>query len=219
METFSALLAIFAGNSPVPGEFSAQRPVTLSFDVFFDLLPNKRLSKQWWGWWFETPSSPLWRHCNEDYPLVMYILTTFESGTHTRRPHVEQYIRRYQSNCIRFLIAWKYVLAPGTLSDTEAYMMSHQREICVSLHSVSAGDMCQLTQCVSGRYVSAYTVWQREICVSLQSVFLISWQFELSRPRWFYMQSVQSFTCWWLCMENICNRKISSYQRAYESAQ
>ena len=65
METFSALLAICAGNSPVPGEFPAQRPVTQSFDVFFDLRPNKLLSKQWWGWWFETTSSPLWRHCND----------------------------------------------------------------------------------------------------------------------------------------------------------
>ena len=37
METFSALLAICAGNSPVPGEFPAQRPVTRSFYVFFDL--------------------------------------------------------------------------------------------------------------------------------------------------------------------------------------
>ena len=42
METFSALLVICAGNSPVTGEFPAQRPVTRSFDVFFDL----RLSKQ-----------------------------------------------------------------------------------------------------------------------------------------------------------------------------
>ena len=50
METFSALLAICAGNSPVPGEFPAQRPVTRSFDVFFDLRLNKRLSKQSWGW-------------------------------------------------------------------------------------------------------------------------------------------------------------------------
>ena len=33
METFSALLAICAGNSPVTGEFPAQRPVTRSFDV------------------------------------------------------------------------------------------------------------------------------------------------------------------------------------------
>ena len=37
METFSTLLAICAGNSPVTGEFLAQRPVTRSFDVFFDL--------------------------------------------------------------------------------------------------------------------------------------------------------------------------------------
>ena len=52
------------GNSPVTGEFPAQRPLTRSFDVFFDLRLNKRLSKQWWGWWFETSSRPLWRHCN-----------------------------------------------------------------------------------------------------------------------------------------------------------
>ena len=65
METFSALLAICAGNSPVAGEFPAQRPVTRSFDVFFDLRLNKRLSKQSWGWWFETLSRPMWRHCND----------------------------------------------------------------------------------------------------------------------------------------------------------
>ena len=65
METFSALLAICAGNSPVLGEFPVQRLVTRSFDVFFDLHPNKGLSKQSRGWWFETPSCPLWRHRNE----------------------------------------------------------------------------------------------------------------------------------------------------------
>ena len=64
METFSALLAMCAGNSPVTGEFPAQRPVTRSFDVFFDLRPNERLSQHSWGWWLETPSSPLWRHSN-----------------------------------------------------------------------------------------------------------------------------------------------------------
>ena len=64
METFSALLAICAGNSPVPGEFPTQRPVTRSFDVYFDLRPNKWLSKQSWGWWFETLSCSLWRHRN-----------------------------------------------------------------------------------------------------------------------------------------------------------
>ena len=64
METYSVLLAICAGNSPVPSEFPTQRPVTQSFDVFFDLRPNKRLCKQWWGWWFETPSCPFWRRRN-----------------------------------------------------------------------------------------------------------------------------------------------------------
>ena len=65
MESFSALLALCAGNSPVTGEFPAQRPVTRSFDVFFDLRLNKQLSKQSWGWWFEMPSRSLWRHCND----------------------------------------------------------------------------------------------------------------------------------------------------------
>ena len=64
METFSALLDICAGNSSVTGEFPPQRPVTRSFDAFFDLRLNKRLSKQSWGWWFETPSCSSWRHCN-----------------------------------------------------------------------------------------------------------------------------------------------------------
>ena len=64
METCSELLAICVGNPPIPGDFPTQRPVTRSFDVFFDLRPNNRLSKQWWGWWFETPSSPLWGHFN-----------------------------------------------------------------------------------------------------------------------------------------------------------
>ena len=49
METFSTLLAICAGSSPLTGEFPAQKPVTQSFDVFFDLRLNERLSKHSWG--------------------------------------------------------------------------------------------------------------------------------------------------------------------------
>ena len=45
METFSALLTICAWNSPVTGEFPAQKPVKRSFDDFIDLRLNKRLSK------------------------------------------------------------------------------------------------------------------------------------------------------------------------------
>ena len=65
METFSALLALCAGNSPITGEFPSQRPVTRSFNVFFNLRLDKRLSKQSRGWWSDTPSRSLWRHCNE----------------------------------------------------------------------------------------------------------------------------------------------------------
>ena len=53
VETFFALPAICAGNSPVTGGFS-QRSMTRSFDVFVDLRQNKRLSKQLRRWWFET---------------------------------------------------------------------------------------------------------------------------------------------------------------------
>ena len=69
MKTISALLAFCAGISPVTGEFPTQRPVTRSFDVFFDLRLNKRLSKLSWGWWFETPSNSFWRHCNVEWPV------------------------------------------------------------------------------------------------------------------------------------------------------
>ena len=45
METFSPLLALCVGNSPVSGKFPSQRPVTRSFDVFFDLHLNKRVDQ------------------------------------------------------------------------------------------------------------------------------------------------------------------------------
>ena len=62
---------IFHGTGPLCGEFTGHRCILLTeasdagFDVFFDLRLSKRLSKQSWGWWFETPSRSLFRHCNE----------------------------------------------------------------------------------------------------------------------------------------------------------
>ena len=54
----------FPRNWPfLRGILPSQRPVTRTFDVFFDLRLNKRLSKQSWGWRYETPLRPLWRHC------------------------------------------------------------------------------------------------------------------------------------------------------------
>ena len=59
METFSALLAICGGihRSPVNSLHKGQW-----YFLWYGL--NKRLSEQSWGWWFETPSLPLWRHCD-----------------------------------------------------------------------------------------------------------------------------------------------------------
>ena len=51
-------------NPLVTGGFPSQRPVTRSFNVFFDLRWNKRFSKQPKRRWFETPSRSVWRHCN-----------------------------------------------------------------------------------------------------------------------------------------------------------
>ena len=52
METFFALLALCAGNSPVTG-------------------------KQSWGWWFETSSRQLWRHSNVNMYTIYRIIYVF----------------------------------------------------------------------------------------------------------------------------------------------
>ena len=105
METFSALLAICAGNSPVTSEFPAQRPVTRSFDVFFDLRPNKRLSKQSWCWWFEMPSHPLWRHSN-----VKWAAVTWQQWEDTRTVVAAMTTRGHfptqPSQIVCFMVTW-----------------------------------------------------------------------------------------------------------------
>ena len=90
METFSALLALCAGNSPVTGEFPSQRPVTWSFDVFFDLRLNNRLNEQSWGWWFETPSHPSWRHCNVNKTQGSHRAdnTGKQNNAHSKQEHI-----------------------------------------------------------------------------------------------------------------------------------
>ena len=81
----SALLVICAGNSPITGGFPAKGPVKRIYDAFFDMRLNKRLSKEKWGWWFETPSHPLWRHCND---------------------MVRMFFRQYETFCIQHCCEW-----------------------------------------------------------------------------------------------------------------
>ena len=75
METFSVLLALCVENSPVTSEFSSQRPVTRSFDIFFDLRLSAWLSKQSKRQWFETPSHLLLRQWND---VIRIVPVTFE---------------------------------------------------------------------------------------------------------------------------------------------
>ena len=108
---FSALLAICVGNSPFTGEFPSQRPVTRSFDVFFDLLLNKRLTKPSRRWWFETPPRSLWRHRN---------------GCHSRGTtgwwwtllHTEQawiWIRLWIKNATHFILTMEHRVSTLTI--------------------------------------------------------------------------------------------------------
>ena len=111
METFSALLALWSGNSPVSGEFPAQRPVTRSFDVFFDLHLIKRLSKHSRGWWFETLSRPFWRHCNVDKSHKCHNAPAPYPAMHQseqKRAHVssEWYIAGYGTSAFWNLWYW-----------------------------------------------------------------------------------------------------------------
>ena len=82
---------IFRVTGPLCGEFTShrlipdKRPVTRRFDAFFDLRLNKRLIKQSRGWWFETPSHPLWRHSNvvliDSFDTVMHIFYSCFTGS------------------------------------------------------------------------------------------------------------------------------------------
>ena len=98
---FLALLALCEGNPPVTGGFSSQRPVTQSFDVFFDLRLNKWLSKQSRRQWFETPSRSLWRHCSAQKTLEYYHLHALISDKlgWYKRPLIVNFIAPTLAKC------------------------------------------------------------------------------------------------------------------------
>ena len=79
------------GEFTGPGEFPTQRPVARSFDVFFDLRLNKRLSKQPWGWWFETPSWSLWRHYDVNYDVSFITARTIRNEQHMQMLHLKEF--------------------------------------------------------------------------------------------------------------------------------
>ena len=92
---------IFRVTGHLCGEFPVQRPVTWSFDVFFDLRLNKRLCKQSWGWWFETPSRPLWRHRNDKVRPGIDALAMVEAKI---RQEKQRNIEMFAENKSRYLM-------------------------------------------------------------------------------------------------------------------
>ena len=97
MGTFSALLAICAGNSPVTGEFPSQRPVTRSFDVFFDLRQNTRLRKQTRRPWFETLSRSSWCHCN--------VFSSYDNGDEGNHVFMNTLNNIF---CFKHFVCWRH---------------------------------------------------------------------------------------------------------------
>ena len=87
-----------------PGEIPTQRPLTRSFDVFFEPRLYKRWSMQPWGWWFETPSSSLWRHCNG---YNWFLIDLFQlSGRHMKLVYFMPIIRNQYHGCCKTGVVW-----------------------------------------------------------------------------------------------------------------
>ena len=90
------------------GEFPTQRPVTRSFDIFFDLRLNKRLNKQAWGWLFETPSWSSWRPCNDDVTNMLTLVMVQRAST----PFNITFVARFHASALTIrCIKWRYVFA------------------------------------------------------------------------------------------------------------
>ena len=86
-------------NSPVTGEFPSQRPVTQSFDIFFDLRLNKQLSKQSWDWWFESHGT--------DYDVIvmntLWLTSIRQLSDQIQHFHLYSMSNWYQSKGLCFL--------------------------------------------------------------------------------------------------------------------
>ena len=174
METFSASLAICVGNSPATGEFPAQRPVSRSYDVFFDLRLNKRLSKHSWCWWFETSSRPLWRQCNVKTYFLENVTTSGSKLSHRVMiaDHSEQVINgTFQIiHDVYIIFLWRQTCNKGWLVVTpydtilqNLNLMSFTRSENVLVFDESYG--------VDSRFMQSILEWENLIQPSLNHYF------------------------------------------------
>ena len=95
-----------------------QRPMTLSFDIFFDLRRKKRLSKQSRHRWLETASYSLWRYCN-----VLNISWMQKGGWGNR--NTKDHISYFETNIFNHMLIMIYNLKlepENSLFDTKFYI-------------------------------------------------------------------------------------------------
>ena len=89
---------IFRVTGHLCGECTGDRWIPRTKAIDAELLRlNKRLSKQSWGWWFETLSCPLWRHCNVvmEHKFLIYL-----KGSWCHLVHMLSKVRRILNNII-----------------------------------------------------------------------------------------------------------------------
>ena len=126
----SAPLALCAGNSSVTGELPSQRPVTRSFDVFFDLYLKRRLSNQSRRWWFETPSRPLWRYCNDRLIIPVVLLPIHLDILHEMNGAPGKH-EQWINEILKISQAHNFIMMTATCAETSnTVMCSLQQEIC-----------------------------------------------------------------------------------------
>ena len=142
METFSVLLTLCAGNSPVTGEFPSQSPLTRRFNVVFDQQLNKWLSERSKRWWFETPSRSLLHHCNAQTLILKVnddkstrIQTVTDRTAHGQYSHVAWASRHLKSQATR-LFYTLFMITTKTIS--KIYITVHLREKCTSYRWISS---------------------------------------------------------------------------------
>ena len=160
-----------AGNSSGTVEFPAQRPVTRSFDVFFDLRLNKRLSKQPWSWWFETPAWSLWRHRNDSV-----IISTFSRATYwysqAKMFNVRSFVPILRTNGICFYFCWALRLDSLIKLQSCLYMHFIERNVVVLRTHLVSYDVCaklgnEIIQSTTSQYGPQQSTTKCKVCLFL----------------------------------------------------
>ena len=116
------------GNSPITGEFPSQRPVTLSYEVFFDLRMNKRLNKPSRRPWFETPSRSLCRHCNADNIIQKKNIERHTTHTIVSWPNPKQWVIVHNSD---LMIIRQSIYILSIITKEMGKLKTHRPTYCI----------------------------------------------------------------------------------------